>query len=435
MSSDLPMAIVFNCHYNGLSILQELGRHGIPCIAMDSTRSIGTFSKHARWVRCPDPASAESEFVDFLYDFCAAQGRKPVLFPTNDEWAVAIAKQRRRLSEVAVPCVGDWSGVRQVIEKDVFYEIGRERGYLTPRSWRIDELDDLQDDDYPIAVKPRFRRTASDTVRAGHQSEMDRLRLAVLENRGELARFLEDERGFVDDLIFQEYVSGLSDCMYTIGVYAAQDHGVRGVFTGRKVRGYPAEFGDCIVGEAHDVPPELVAHTRRIVEDLELSGILEFEYKRDARTGVFRLIEINPRSWSWVGITPAAGVNLPLLAYGDLGDSDFMPDGRGNGAHPAGSVRYYKAFPDLVNSVLRYRRYHPEWHQSPWSWWRELRGIDTVIVAEFHARDHLVTIVSALLEGRALLRFWAGSIGRTRPTLRRLVRSTRSRRDTRLSTP
>src|SRR4029079_14203887 len=120
MSSDLPMAVVFNCHYNGLSIVQELGRRGVPCTAMDSSRSIGTFSRYSLWVRCPDPASAESEFIDFLYDFCAAQERKPVLFPTNDEWAVAVAKQRERLSEVAVPCVCEWDGVRQVIEKDVF---------------------------------------------------------------------------------------------------------------------------------------------------------------------------------------------------------------------------------------------------------------------------------------------------------------------------
>jgi predicted ATP-grasp superfamily ATP-dependent carboligase len=406
MSPDLPMAIVFNCHYNGLSILQELGRHGVPCTAMDSSRSIGTFSRYARWVRCPDPASAESEFVEVLYDFCAAQERKPVLFPTNDEWAVAIAKQRGRLSEVAVPCVGEWAGVRQVIEKDVFYDIGRERGYPTPRSWAADELGDLRPDDFPIAVKPRSRRTASDGVRAGHQSEMERLRLVVLGAEDELARFLDDESELIDDLIFQEYVPGNSDCMYTIGVYADQDHRVRGVFTGRKVRGYPPEFGDCIVGEAHEVPADLVAHTKRIVEELGLAGILEFEYKRHPTTGVFRLIEINPRSWSWVGITPAAGVSLPLLAYGDLSGRPDLVDGLGHSPGPTGTVRYYKAFPDLVNSTVRYRDSHPGWHKSPWAWWRELRGVDTVVVAELNARDPLVPIVSLAMQGKELLSGW-----------------------------
>ena len=47
MSSDLPMAVVFNCHYNGLSILQELGRRDVPCTAMDSSRSPTAM----RWTR------------------------------------------------------------------------------------------------------------------------------------------------------------------------------------------------------------------------------------------------------------------------------------------------------------------------------------------------------------------------------------------------
>src|SRR5690554_4199599 len=102
MSRPLPKAIVFNCHFNGLSIIQELASHGIPCVAMDSTRSIGTYSRHARYVRCPDPATHESEFVDFLYYFCRQEETRPVLFPTNDQWATAIAKQKERLSEVAL---------------------------------------------------------------------------------------------------------------------------------------------------------------------------------------------------------------------------------------------------------------------------------------------------------------------------------------------
>ena len=150
------------------------------------------------------------------------------------------------------------------------------------------------------------------------------------------------------------------------------------------------------------MPAELVVETQRVVDDLELGGILEFEYKHDTSSGAYRLIEVNPRSWSWIGITPACGVSLPLLAYRDLsGTASAFGPARSN--RRAGSVRYYKAFSDFVNSTRRYRHSHPEWQQSARSWWRELRGTDTVVVAELHARDHLVAIVSALLEGKALL--------------------------------
>ena len=210
---------------------------------------------------------------------------------------------------------------------------------------------------------------------------------------------------------FQEYVAGLSDRMYTVGVYVGRDRRIHGVFTGRKVRGFPADFGDCIVGEACDLPADVLAETQRVVDDLELSGILEFEYKHDEKTGAYRLIEVNPRSWSWIGITPASGVSLPLLAYRDLSGTGPTAATSGANGRPTGSVRYYKAFPDFVNSTVRYRHDHPEWHQSPRSWWRELRRTDTVVVAELHARDYLVAIVATLLEGKTLLTRRTGANG------------------------
>ena len=97
-SAEMDAALVFNCAYNGLSIIRELGRRGVREIyALDSVRSIGTYSRHAVFARCPDPLTDESAFVGHLLRF--AQGRKdrPVLFPTNDQWAQAIAHHKEAL--------------------------------------------------------------------------------------------------------------------------------------------------------------------------------------------------------------------------------------------------------------------------------------------------------------------------------------------------
>ncbi len=158
MPSRLPTAIVFNSHYNGLSIIQELGAIGIPCVAMDSTRSIGTYSKYAHYVRCPDPSDSESDFVNFLYDYCSTLDLKPVLFPTNDEWAVAVSRSKARLAEVAIPCVADWSVVDLVIDKSKFYQVAQQRSYPVPSTWNWDELAGLMPPSFPIVAKPRTRR-------------------------------------------------------------------------------------------------------------------------------------------------------------------------------------------------------------------------------------------------------------------------------------
>ena len=80
MYSRTQKAIVFNCHYNGLSIIQELGQHGVKCIAMDAVRSIGTYSRYAEYQKCPDPTESESAFIEFLYSYCAREKEKPVVF-------------------------------------------------------------------------------------------------------------------------------------------------------------------------------------------------------------------------------------------------------------------------------------------------------------------------------------------------------------------
>jgi D-aspartate ligase len=412
LDRDLPPAIVFNCHYNGLSIIQELGTHGVPCIAMDCDRSIGTFSRYARYVRSPDPANDRAGFVDFLHDFCAGLTQRPVLFPTNDEWAAAVSQSSGRLRSVAVPCVADWSAVQAVIEKDRFYELGQRQGYPTPRTWDVAELAHLGPADYPIVAKPRFRRNASDTDWTPSQKEMERLRLTVLSTADDLSRFLSAERDHISQLVFQEFVPGVSDSMYTIGVYADRNHVVRGTFTGRKVRGYPADIGDCIVGEVHGMPEELERTTATIVRDLGLAGILEFEYKYHEDTGRFVLIEVNPRSWSWIGITPACGVSLPLIAYGDLAARPVNTNNRPSPSLRDGEVRYWKVLPDLVNCTVRYRRSFPGWRKTPFTWLRELRAVPRVVVAELNARDYPVAVVAVLAQVKELVRDLVSSIRR-----------------------
>ena len=98
-------ALVFNCHYNGLSIIQELGRHGVQVYALDSFRDVGTFSRYGCFHLCPDPESAEKAFVEYLLELGSSFDHKPVLFPTNDHWAAAISRHKETLSQYYVRAV------------------------------------------------------------------------------------------------------------------------------------------------------------------------------------------------------------------------------------------------------------------------------------------------------------------------------------------
>jgi len=342
-------------------------------------------------VRCPDPAIQESRFISFLYEWCRKRNDLPVIFPTHDSWAAALSRHLDLLREVARPCVGSWEVISSVIEKDVFYRLGMERGYGTPYTWKDTELDDIPADAFPIVAKPKFRLTASNRQDAAFYSQMNRLRLTKLHGKCELDAYLQREAAYLKHIIFQEYVAGMSDRMYTVGVYTDANSNIMGLFTGRKVRGYPALEGDCIVGESYPLPDAVVENTRRVIKELGLSGIMEIEYKQSPETGEFKLIEINPRSWSWVGITPACGVSLPWIAYRDLCGKDVHPL---RSMASQSEVRYIKLFQDMRNCLFRYRSDYPVWAMTWHQWWQETCSQRHAVIAEFHARDTLVAILS-----------------------------------------
>lgn len=395
-------ALVFNCHYNGLGIIQELGTRGVKVLALDNARSVGTYSRYAKFYRCPDPIVAEGAFIQYLLNLGPKFREKPVLFPTNDHWATAISRYKNELSQFYVPCVADWPTVETIILKRRFYVWAAERGYPVPKCWTKAELHTIPNVAFPIVAKPEYRRISSDVDATSHIAQkMDRLRLALLEDRGQLDEFLLNHQDVLDYLLFTEYVAGLSDRMYTIGIYANREFEVLGMFSGRKVRGFPPDIGDCMVGQIERVPKRLQDLVKKICREINYHGIAEFEFKRDAITDEFKLIEINPRSWSWVGITPACGVSLPWIAYADLSGIETVSYAESHLS--TGSVKWVRILEDLPNCLAKNRRAgYPEWAMTLGQWCKSLKS-DRLVIAEFSIKDPLPGIYSLYARIRKLL--------------------------------
>ncbi len=403
-------AMVFNCQYNGLSIIQELGRHNVEVFALDSIRSVGTYSRYAKYRICPDPLTSEGAFIDRMLELGRSFKNRPVLFPTNDHWAAAVSRHKQALSQYYIPCVADWSTMEILIRKQRFYEWAEHKGYPVPRSWKHSQLDSMAKDIFPVAAKPEYRRISGDDPAAKELSQnLDQLRLTVLNNRTELNQFISIHADLLEYLIFQEYVEGLSDCMFTVGVYANRQHEVLGLFSGRKVRGFPPDVGDCILGQAEEVPAPLKQLVKQMCRELEYHGIAEFEFKRDAVTGEFKLIEINPRSWSWVGITPACGVSLPRMAYFDLTGGETVQ--YAESAVTTGTIKWVRILDDFLNCLyFNRRRGFPEWDMSLLQWWKTIRA-NRLITAEFAKDDLLPGLYSLYFTTRNLLRKLARKLG------------------------
>jgi predicted ATP-grasp superfamily ATP-dependent carboligase len=195
--------------------------------------------------------------------------------------------------------------------------------------------------------------------------------------------------------------------MYSIGVYADRQSHITGMFVGRKLRGYPAQYGNTKLGQNDCVPHQVLAEVEGIVRELRYTGVAEFEYRRDSRTGEFRLIEVNPRCWSWIAVTAESPANIPWIAYRDMIGAPLEPatDNRSPGL-----LKYVTILSDMANVFVRYRWDHPAWVMSPRAWWRSLQA-QRLVVAEFNRGDWPVALYSLWILARDGVRYVLGRPG------------------------
>jgi predicted ATP-grasp superfamily ATP-dependent carboligase len=86
----------------------------------------------------------------------------------------------------------------------------------------------------------------------------------------------------------------------------------------RKLRQNPPRIGGARVAEVVDEIPELREATVALLRRAGFRGMAFAEWKRDARDGRFRFIEVNGRAVLFNAILPPTGVDLVALTYADF---------------------------------------------------------------------------------------------------------------------
>jgi D-aspartate ligase len=285
-----PPAIVVGVGWvAGLAAIRSLGRAGVRVLAVDDRGSaLGFRSRYAEAHVAPSRRGAG--YVDFL----AGLGRG-VALPTHDDDLETIARNRDAL-ELLCPFPG-WDVLGAAQDKREQVEAAQRAGVSVPQIGADAPL--------PVLVKPArapgFRRRFG--VKA-FRCETPQEREAALERAHEFEPFV------------QEWIPGGDDTLYTLGSYRSADGTALGLFSGRKLRQTPRTLGTARVAEAVWVD-DVVDQGLAVLGELGLWGVSQVEFKRDARDGMYKLIEVNPRLWEWHGLAAACGVDLPLIAYRD----------------------------------------------------------------------------------------------------------------------
>jgi D-aspartate ligase len=303
-------AVVLGGDYQGLGIVRSLGRQGVPVCVVDDERSIARLSRYTgSHERIADMGDDERFIEDLLGLARRRRLEGSVLYPTRDETVAAIARNRDRLSEVFRVPTAPWDAVQWAWDKRNTARIADQAGVPAPRSWQPATREDIDaiDSEPPWAIKPAIKE---------HFFYATKAKAWRADSRAELKVLLERAWAIAGQgqMIVQELIPG--DGRHQFGYCALYSKGrPLATMVCRRRRQHPPDFGRASTFVETVDEPAVEVLSERILGAIGYDGLVELEYKQDPRTGTFKLLDFNARTWGYHSIAPAAGVDFPYLLF------------------------------------------------------------------------------------------------------------------------
>ena len=298
-----------------IDLVRALGLARIPSTVLAPPGAPVRYSRHTRAMFPWHNAWENPEqLVDELVRFGQAQPEPPVLFYQEDRTLLLVSRFRDRLREGFRFVVPDAELVEQLVEKGRFQQLAARLDLPVPPARVISPSDPPPRDDFelafPIVLKPLVRIPArwEPLAGPGKATSVDTIEeLRALWPRIAAANLL---------ILAQQLIPGPETCIESYHVYVDERGNIAGEFAGRKIRTWPAAYGDSTALETSDAEDVLVLG-RTLVKRLKFRGVAKFDFKRGP-DGRLHLLEVNPRFNLWHHLGAVAGVNLPALVYSDL---------------------------------------------------------------------------------------------------------------------
>lgn len=253
-------------------------------------------------------------FVRALARICDEE-KVELLLPISEAGLLAVSGRREQLSGILIP-FPDHATVSRVCDKAAVMACAERIGIAVPRQVSAHTIAQLRSVDagtlhFPLVLKPA--RSVVEKARAKttvvHVSDPQSWDAAV--------DTLSPEHFPV---LVQQRIEGPG-----IGVFLLLWQGrLVAHFGHQRIREKPPSGGVSVLRESVAVDPLLLRLSQTLLASFGWNGVAMVEYKRDARTGIVYIMEINGRFWGSLQLAIDAGVDFPRL-LADLALGQFMP--------------------------------------------------------------------------------------------------------------
>lgn len=312
-------AVILSSYTMGLGVIRALGTMGVPIIVVYyDNQDMGYVSRFVRErIRAPHPEQAEDAFLDVLIEL-GERLEGGLLIPTSDATLSTVSRHKERLSQVFTVACTDWPITEQFLVKKFTYALADSIGVPAPRTVVPQSVEDVErygrSVDYPCLVKP----TQSHRFYAHFKTKM-----VKVENLEDLrSTYLQASDAGLEVMV-QELIPGSDADGVNYNSYFWEGRPLV-EFTAAKVRNAPPCFGSPRVAVSQHIP-EVIDLGRELLAAMGFYGFSCTEFKKDARDGVYRLMEVNGRHNLSSLLAVRCGINFPWLHYRHLVFGELPP--------------------------------------------------------------------------------------------------------------
>lgn len=310
---DTPIAFILGIYpTSNLGAVRNLGRHGVPTMVLDCKKNQAAFfSKYTQGFVCPHPKYNEKNYIDFLKQIGEQLPMKGVLIPTGDTETLAILKHQTSLEQYYHFTSAEYPVVNSLINKQQFYRLLETNNIPHAKTFFPTDQKDATTAStklkYPCIVKPVYPT----------YFRLDfHTKLFIASSSDELLSYYSKALEKNHEMMLQEIIPGAAHTECGYNAYYDQTGAPHGIFMYQRIREWPLGFGNgCYIQQVQE--PLLEQITTPLMKKIGYYGIVDAEFKRDPRDGIFKFIELNPRVWMQNSFPSRYGCNLPYIAYLD----------------------------------------------------------------------------------------------------------------------
>lgn len=230
----------------------------------------------------------------FFHDFkilLEKYGQDKIIYvPGEEQTTDYVAEYIGRYGQGNVVCLlPSYSMYKMFRNKRSLNHYCLENGFPAPKEYKVEDFPTVE---YPVLLKPEIGSGSHGQYRLYKKEDYTE----------EVKTALNKEPYLIQELLPKgKEVQG--------GFFLCHKGKVIGAYTHKRIRTSPEEGGVTVLSCLND-NPKLINQGIQLLEHVGWEGLIMLEYIYDDRSGEYKLIEANPRSWGSIMLSEYSGANL-----------------------------------------------------------------------------------------------------------------------------